>query len=75
MLMKNEHRLKICHYEPKEDNRPVIMTVFECAYTTLCCLGIISLNLSDYLVRYFTQEETETPSGKVFDQGPKGSKW
>lgn len=73
--MKNEHWLKICHYETKAKNISVIMTVFEYVYATLCCLGIISLNLSDYLVRYFTDEETETHRGKVLDQVPKGSRW
>lgn len=29
-------------------------------YSNLCCRDITSLNLSDYLVKYFTNEETET---------------
>ena len=39
----------------------------------LCCLGIISLNLSDYLVTYLIGEETKIQSDKVliFAQVPQ----
>lgn len=35
-------------------------------YSNLCCRDITSLNLSDYLAKYFTDEETETRSGPKF---------